>query len=359
PLYIFTRLDERSPASGWLGLEVDVPDLMEALRHDSAGDFLLLDARGEVIFTSAVGQSAYQALDLLRSSNAFGLVGGGWLPQHLAIKKQLGYSQWQIVYTLKLSALLPALAARVLTCLLSCLIATILMCWLVRRIDRRLIIPAGHRIEALVESEAFSSTVIRIAPVALCVLRRSDGKVVLQNPLAEQWLGHGQEREQLCHGWIHRAFDQLDRNGSDEIELADGRHLYLAFAPTRYQREEVLICAFSDISARKQVERALQQARRSADAANEAKTLFLATMSHEIRTPLYGVLGTLELLTRTELNGQQRNYLKAIEGSSANLLQLICDVLDVAKIEAGQLSLELTTFSPLALVREVMQGYAG
>lgn len=359
PLYIFTRLDERSPASGWLGLEVEVPDLMEALRHDSAGDFLLLDARGEVIFTSAVGQSAYQALDLLRSSNAFGLVGGGWFPQHLAIKKQLGYSQWQIVYTLKLSALLPALAARVLTCLLSCLIATILMCWLVRRIDRRLIIPAGHRIEALVESEAFSSTVIRIAPVALCVLRRSDGKVVLQNPLAEQWLGHGQEREQLCHGWIHRAFDQLDRNGSDEIELADGRHLYLAFAPTRYQREEVLICAFSDISARKQVERALQQARRSADAANEAKTLFLATMSHEIRTPLYGVLGTLELLTRTELNGQQRNYLKAIEGSSANLLQLICDVLDVAKIEAGQLSLELTTFSPLALVREVMQGYAG
>ncbi|CUS14458.1 unnamed protein product, partial [Tuber aestivum] len=141
--------------------------------------------------------------------------------------------------------------------------------------------------------------------------------------------------------------------------MADGRHLFLSFAPTRYQREEVLICAFSDISERKQVELALQQARTLADAANEAKTLFLATMSHEIRTPLYGVLGTLELLARTDLNSQQRGYLNAIEGSSANLLQLICDVLDVSKIEAGQLSLELSVFSPLELVQEVIQGYAG
>ena len=77
--------------------------------------------------------------------------------------------------------------------------------------------------------------------------------------------------------------------------MADGRHLYLCFAPTRYKREDVLICAFSDISAHKQVELALEQARQSADSANEAKSLFLATMSHEIRTPLYGVLGTLDL----------------------------------------------------------------
>ncbi|MBS7729830.1 hypothetical protein KIN12_18305, partial [Vibrio cholerae] len=85
---------------------------------------------------------------------------------------------------------------------------------------------------------------------------------------------------------------------TDYFETADGRHLYLSCAPTRYKGEDVLLCAFSDISARTQIEAALQQARQSADAANEAKTLFLATMSHEIRTPLYGVLGTLELLGR-------------------------------------------------------------
>ena len=91
--------------------------------------------------------------------------------------------------------------------------------------------------------------------------------------------------------------------------MADGRLLYLAFAPTRYNGQDVLICAFSDISARKQIEVTLERARQLADRANEAKTLFLATMSHEIRTPLYGVLGTLELLARTYLNDQQNNYL--------------------------------------------------
>ncbi|NWD68953.1 response regulator [Pseudomonas gingeri] len=360
PLYIFTRLDDRSPTSGWLGLEVDGPDLINALQHEKAGDFMLLDGTGQLIFSSSPHQStAVQVLCQSPSTASFGWEGSGWLPDRLAIRKHLGFSQWQIVYSLELRSLLPSLALPFLVCLMLCVLASLGMVRLVRRIDQRLIIPAANRIEALVESEAFSSAVIRIAPVALCVLRRSDGEVVLENPLSRQWLGSGQERQQLRHGWIRRAFDESEQGSSDELQLADGRHLYLGFAPTRYQREDVLICAFSDITERKQVELALQQARTLADAANEAKTLFLATMSHEIRTPLYGVLGTLELLARTDLNGQQRGYLNAIEGSSANLLQMICDVLDVSKIEAGQLSLEFSTFSPIELVQEVIQGYAG
>lgn len=359
PLYIFTRLDERSPMSGWLGLEVDGPDLINALQHGKAGDFMLLDSTGQLIFSNAPHQQAsVQALRQYHSTAGFGWQGSRWLPDRLAIRKHLGDSQWQIVYSLELRSLLPSLGLPLLVCLMLCALASVLMVRLVRRIDQRLIIPAALRIGALVESEAFSSAVIRIAPVALCVLRRSDGAVVLENPLSRQLLGNGHERQLLCHDWTRRAFDHAEQSSTDELQMADGRHLFLSFAPTRYQREEVLICAFSDISERKQVELALQQARTLADAANEAKTLFLATMSHEIRTPLYGVLGTLELLSRTDLNSQQRGYLNAIEGSSANLLQLICDVLDVSKIEAGQLSLELTVFSPLELAQEVVQGYA-
>lgn len=360
PLYIFTRLDERSAESGWLGLEVDGPDLINALQHEKAGDFMLLDGTGQVIFSSTPHPSmAAQVLCQHPATARFGWEGNGWLPDRLAIRKHLGYSEWQIVYSLELRSLWPSLALPFLLCGCLCVLVSLLMVRLVRRIDQRLIIPAANRIEALVESEAFSSAVIRIAPVALCVLRRSDGEVVLENPLSRLWLGNGQERRQLGHAWIRRAFDEAEQGSTDELQMADGRHLFLSFAPTRYQREEVLICAFSDISERKHVELALQQARTLADAANEAKTLFLATMSHEIRTPLYGVLGTLELLSRTDLNNQQRGYLNAIEGSSANLLQLICDVLDVSKIEAGQLSLELVGFSPLELVQEVIQGYAG
>jgi two-component system capsular synthesis sensor histidine kinase RcsC len=358
PLYIFTRLDDRSTHSGWLGLEVESPDLLSALRNEDAGQFMLLNAQGQLIFDSAQDPSASLGLEQLPRPQSFGFVGRGWLPDHLAIRKQLGYSDWQIIYAIDMRSVLPVLVLPLLLSLLVCGLMSWMMYCLVRRIDQRLIIPAGHRIEALVESEAFSRAVIQVAPVALCVLRHQDGEVVLANPLYRQWLADSDVCQQLCHDWIRRGFEKAAHNSTDELQLSDGRHLSLSFAPTRYKREDVLICAFSDISARKQVELALEQARRLADAANEAKTLFLATMSHEIRTPLYGVLGTLELLARTELSEQQDGYLKAIEGSSANLLQLICDVLDVSRIEAGQLQLESSRFAPLALIEEVIHGYA-
>lgn len=357
PFYLFKRLDKRKPDSGWLGIEVEVSDLVEALRSESAGDFILLDDQGQILFSNAVQSSLVGSLHTLNPQNSFGFIGNGWLPERLAIRKQLGFSGWQIVYAVDIDTLLPVLAWPLVGCITLLLVVCIGLRWLIMRIERRLIAPGEHRIQALIESEAFSRAVLQVAPVALCVIRRTDGTVVLENSLSQQWLGSSGERGTLCHEWIRRAFDELDATNSDEVEMEDGRLLYLAFAPTRYKREDVLICAFSDITERKQIEVTLERARELADRANEAKTLFLATMSHEIRTPLYGVLGTLELLARTELNEQQNNYLKAIERSSGNLLQLICDVLDVSRIEAGQLQLELNTFSPMELIEEVIQGY--
>lgn len=358
-LYVFSRLDERDPASGWLGLEVGKQDLVKALRREDAGDFLLLDASNQALYSGAAGLALSGPLKQPSSGRAFGIVGSQLFFHQIVIVKDIGYSDWRIAYTTQLKALLPPLLWPLLICLLICASETWFMVWLVIRIDRRLIIPAGHRIEALVESEEFSRAVIHIAPIALCVLRRQDGQVVLENQLSQQWLGPGNERKNLCHDWIRRGFDDQEQNNTDELQMNDGRHLSLSFSATRYKREEVLICAFSDISTRIQTEVTLEQARQLADAANQAKTLFLATMSHEIRTPLYGVLGTLELLARTQLSAQQTNYISAIEGSSANLLHLICDVLDVSRIEAGQLSLELVRFSPLQLIEEVIQSYAG
>ena len=357
PFYLFKRLDKRKPDSGWLGIEVEVSDLVEALRSESAGDFILLDDQGQILFSNAVQSSLVGSLHTLNPQNSFGFIGNGWFPERLAIRKQLGFSGWQIVYAVDIDTLLPVLAWPLVGCITLLLVVCIGLRWLIMRIERRLITPGEHRIQALIESEAFSRAVLQVAPVALCVIRRTDGTVVLENSLSQQWLGSSGERGTLCHEWIRRAFDELDATNSDEVEMEDGRLLYLAFAPTRYKREDVLICAFSDITERKQIEVTLERARQLADRANEAKTLFLATMSHEIRTPLYGVLGTLELLARTELNEQQNNYLKAIERSSGNLLQLICDVLDVSRIEAGQLQLELNTFSPMELIEEVIQGY--
>jgi two-component system capsular synthesis sensor histidine kinase RcsC len=355
-LYIFIRLDERDINSGWLGLEMDDREVSSALSDHSAGEFTMFNSQGMPLFSNSHKPPPGQHLPLLRQQDFFGFVGDDWLPEQLVLRKQLKSSDWQLTYSIDLLAVLSALWPQMLGALVFCLLSISLVCLLTRRLEHRFITPAIHRIQALVESELFSRDVIQTAPVALCVLRRTDGQVVLENTLARQWLDEC--GEQLGAGWIRDAFDATKPCLTDYFETADGRHLYLSCAPTRYKGEDVLLCAFSDISARRQIEAALEQARQSADAANEAKTLFLATMSHEIRTPLYGVLGTLELLARTQLDTQQKSYLRAIEGSSATLLQLICDVLDVSKIEAGQLALELNEFCPTTLAQEVVQGYA-
>lgn len=88
------------------------------------------------------------------------------------------------------------------------------------------------------------------------------------------------------------------------------------------------------------------------------KSRFLAIMSHEIRTPLYGVVGTLELLGLTHLSQQQHGYLRTIKGASNILLQLTSDILDISKIEAGEMSLDTGHFAPLDVVEEAVRNYS-
>ncbi|MFW8596417.1 ATP-binding protein [Cribrihabitans neustonicus] len=108
--------------------------------------------------------------------------------------------------------------------------------------------------------------------------------------------------------------------------------------------ERFIISAQSEIEA----------SRRKAEAASEAKSVFLATMSHEIRTPLNGVLGLAELLSDSELDDKQRHMIRMMIISGNSLLSIINDVLDLSKAEAGKLEMEAEAFNVRALCQEVI-----
>jgi signal transduction histidine kinase/ActR/RegA family two-component response regulator len=103
----------------------------------------------------------------------------------------------------------------------------------------------------------------------------------------------------------------------------------------------------------------LRVARENADAANRAKSEFLANISHEIRTPLNGVLGMAHVMSDADLSEPQRERLTVIQESGATLLALLNDVLDLSKIQAGKLELERTAFNLHDLCRTVCATFAG
>jgi signal transduction histidine kinase/DNA-binding response OmpR family regulator len=111
-----------------------------------------------------------------------------------------------------------------------------------------------------------------------------------------------------------------------------------------FGRPARLVGVSADITRRKQLEHATDQARQAAEAASQSKTEFLANVSHEVRTPLNGVMGLIRLLMDSSLTDEQRQWLMLMDDSAQTLLHLLNDILDLSKIEAGRMDLESTAF---------------
>ena len=347
-LYLYTPADPSMPRAGWIGLDVGNVDAAIDLSSLRGGSYVLFDQHDTPVVHSAAAAPFLSELGQRADrEDSFGWWGAGLLPQYIVLNKSVGEAGWRLVYYTPISRILAdtSYAIQVALAGTALLFAAVILG--IRHIKKKLVAPAVRQYEALADSVALNRQLIEVAPVGLCLLRRADGMPLLSNELARQWLLDDADL-------LSRLFASNDFLSGGEFVQKNGRCVYLTFSPITYQGQEVVLCGINDITAFKRVERSITEAKLHADAANQAKTVFLTTMSHEIRTPLFGILGTLEMLGLTAMDSQQRQYLETMQQSSATLLRTINDTLDLSRIEAGYLQLETAEFSPAEMLDAVV-----
>ncbi|MGS7840018.1 PAS domain-containing sensor histidine kinase, partial [Stenotrophomonas maltophilia] len=216
--------------------------------------------------------------------------------------------------------------------------------------------PALEQAARVHESEALSRTLIETSPVGLCLLDQQSGQLIL----------HNQALEQLAGGTVPGLASVVQRLVQDvgapepgqpfAVAAADGttppRFLRAIVAPSRYQRRAIWVCAVTDVTAQEETRQRLLDARHAAEAADQAKSAFVAMISHEIRTPLSGVLGHLELLARQPMSASAQTHTARARSAAGVLQGLVDDTLDLSRMDAVLMQLQPVAFDPRGLLQQ-------
>lgn len=228
--------------------------------------------------------------------------------------------------------------------------------------------------QQLVQSETKLRKVFEASPDTICINSMVDGRYIdvnnfflLTGYTRDEALGQSSQRLRVWADWDQqkkfvnrlRTYGSV-RNFEADFRLKDGVILPCVISGTvvELNGEPCAITVTSDVSRLKRTERELIAAREAAMAASHAKSEFLSGMSHEIRTPMNAILGMADLLVETELNEEQRKYLDIMINNGNALLRLINDILDLAKVESGRLTLEEVDFDLDDLMGKVGEALA-
>jgi PAS domain S-box-containing protein len=231
------------------------------------------------------------------------------------------------------------------------------------------LLAVSRDISSAFESEAFLETLVRLLPNPILAKNARDGRYVLINEAAEAAFGIssaqfiGRDAYQLFPHNEARGFADEDAeviasrqtrvSEEEPITTREGVRYFTTKKFATYDGDQPLhlVTLGEDVTERREAAMALKTALAEAENANRAKSEFLANMSHEIRTPLNGIVAGADMLARCDLDPRAQELVQIIASSGATLERLLSDILDLARIEAGRIAIETTTFQLGELVR--------
>jgi PAS domain S-box-containing protein len=198
--------------------------------------------------------------------------------------------------------------------------------------------------QALICTHDINGNMISVNP-AICDLLGYSSEEMIGKSLID--FLPAKEGEKFKSQYLDVVAKEGKSKGVFRVLHKNGKKLYLLFQNYKFEEYgvEPYIIGFSqDITDRIQAENDLLLAKQITENVSKAKEIFLANMSHEIRTPMNGILGVANLLAKTKLDDQQKNYLKLIKESANNLLLIVNDVLEIEKIASGKIEFEQIPF---------------